>query len=133
MVELKKGDKIRTKGLGGVVDHYGIFVGDLSGGGPWVMHNNKPRGVQRITLAAFLNGNQPVLRRVTDDPAAQEAIVRRALAMEGWSYDPVFFNCEDFANYAQIGVAYSGQVFGWLLGAIAVLMAIRPFIERKSR
>jgi hypothetical protein len=54
----------------------------------------------------------------------QEEIVQRALSLLGERYDLILFNCEDLANYAQTGVAYSPQVlfFGLaIVGAAALL------------
>jgi len=124
MIEIKEGDKIRTEGLGGAVRHYGIYVGRDLYTRPCVAHNNKGVGVQVTTYDAFSNGNPVFIEEAApDNPAARAAIVRRALSLRGKPYNILFFNCEDFANYAYSEIPYSKQIIGACLlgiGAIAL-------------
>src|SRR5262245_28029 len=128
MIEIKEGDKIRTEGLGGAVHHYGIYVGRDPYYRPCVAHNNKGVGVQVTTFETFSNGKPVFIEEAApDDPAVRSAIVKRALKLRGKRYNLLFFNCEDFANYAYSEIPYSKQVIGACLlgsGAIALGRAI---------
>ncbi len=123
---IREGDKIRTEGFGGAVDHYGIYVGRDPRYGPCVAHNNKGVGVQVTTYDAFSNGKQVFIEEAApDDPAVRAAIVRRALSLRGKPYNLLFFNCEDFANYACSETPYSKQVIGACLLGIGVMALAR--------
>lgn len=123
---VREGDKIRTEGFGGAVDHYGIYVGQDPRYGPCVAHNNKGVGVQVVTWAAFSNGKPVFIEEpVPDDPAERRAIVQRALSQVRKPYSLLFYNCEDFANHAYSKTPYSKQVIGACLLGIGVMALAR--------
>jgi hypothetical protein len=118
----KKGDKIWTEGPW-ATKHYGIYLGYDVDGIACVVHNNKGTGVEVTSFDAFSSGNPVFLEQsAPDDPRKQEEIAQRALSLLGRQYDLISFNCEDLANYAQTGTAYSTQVFFW--GAVGVGAAV---------
>lgn len=120
----KKGDKIWTEGPWGT-RHYGVVLGYVVGYGLCVIHNDKGTGVVWTTFDVFSNGRPVSLEwAAPDDPWVQEEIIQRARSLLGRQYDLFLFNCEDLANYAQTGFAYSPQLlfFGLVaVGATALL------------
>lgn len=130
VIYCKKGDKIWTEGPW-ATKHYGIYLGYGVNNIAYVVHNNKGTGVEVTSFEEFSNSKPVFLEQASpNDQRAQEAIAQRALSLLGQEYDLVWFNCEDFANYAQTGTAYSTQVFGWGLAAVLGLLAIRPLFAR---
>jgi hypothetical protein len=125
----KKGDKIWTEGSWST-KHYGIFWGHGVDSVAYVVHNNKGTGVEVTSFEEFSNGKPVFLEQASPgDPRAQEEIAQRALSLLGRQYDLIWFNCEDFANYAQTGTPYSKQVLGWGLAALVGLLLIRPTFQ----
>jgi hypothetical protein len=117
----KEGDTLRIVGADGAVWHYGKLIPNYGQYGPCVVHNNKGVGIQIDYYEVFCDGQIPeVTRPAPDDPIAQREIVNRALsAVEKQGYSTLFYNCEDFVNWAHDGVPYSKQVLG-LCGLVLV-------------
>lgn len=124
-IELQIGDMIRVDRVG--YSHVGIYTGSSWFGGPDVIHNNKGGGVERTTLAQFSGGSPVILhRRVTQNYFEQLQIVRRAESLIGKAYDLILFNCEQAANWAQIGKAVSPQLqtvgfIGLIVGLVSMV------------
>jgi hypothetical protein len=83
-------------------------------------------------LQAFSNGKfVSIAQSAPDDPVAQDRIIQRAESLLGTQYDLIGFNCETFANLAQTGNGYSGQVlFLGILGVGDAVLLARALQKR---
>lgn len=120
LMTLEVGDKIRRCGPLGLW-HYGIFVGAQGPNGEDVVHNSKERGVVLVHFHSFAGGKECFIERRAATGFG-EVVAQRALNLRGTHFDLLSFNCEHFANVAQVGERSSGQLQG--AGIVAGLIAI---------
>jgi len=104
---LQPGDVlVRNKSVFGVVDHYGLYVGNGR-----VIDNHPERGVSVIGLHDFLSGRGlERIKRFRGNSFARNQVVNRAYSMLGMSYHLTRFNCEDFVHVAWNSGKKSQQV-----------------------
>ncbi len=123
---IKPGDGlVRSKSFLGLIDHYGLFVGQSM-----VIENHPLHGVRLITLAEFFQGRQLLrVKRFPGNEWSRRSAVDKAYKMIGARYDVFDFNCEHFVNHIHdVGIKSNqaevakGLVFGLLaIGFIAAI------------
>lgn len=123
---IKPGDGlIRSKSFLGLIDHYGLYVGQSK-----VIENHPLHGVRLTSLTEFLNGRQ--LLKIKSFPGndwSRRIAMGKAYEMIGTHYNVLDFNCEHFVNHIHnLGIKSDqadlakGLVFGVLaLGLIAAI------------
>ncbi len=87
---------VRNKSLMGVVDHYGLYIGNGQ-----VIDNHPSRGVSIVTIGSFLSGRN--LERVNyfkGNAWERNRVVEWAYSMLGRKYHLTEFNCEHFVRMA---------------------------------
>ena len=82
-----------------------------------IVHNSKQSGVCVVSWNDFAQGQQVRLLRRPSSPEHQQAILARAAANSGHSYDAVAANCEHFTDFCYNGV--QGQSPTLLKGVLA--------------
>lgn len=118
--QLEVGDMIAAQRVG--FKHVGVYIGPQPDGRD-VIHNNKFGGVALCTFAEFANGDSvSIHQKAKGGWFERHAIVRKAHSLIGQKYDLFTFNCEQFANLVQRGMAESPQLQGAAaLGVVGLL------------
>jgi hypothetical protein len=112
----------------GAFTHFGILVSHGDGGFPTVISNSGKAGrVIEQHLPAFGGGEEV---RIVGYPGelSEKAVVQRAVGLLVRRYDPLFYNCEHFANDVHGMVVRSRQVWAVVavvVGAIALVRYLR--------
>ncbi len=103
----------KKKGLGRILDHYIIYLGD------GVFIGNLKGSVKTISLKELhelLKDYEPVrIRRFSGNHFDVQNAIRRAYQRLGQKYSYLGFNCEHYANWVQYGKERSGQVNNGLM------------------
>lgn len=125
---LKSGDIIVVpKSRLNIVQHYVVYWGMDINGNHFYLENNYKYGVRYITEADFVASN-PFFNKIIPFPGNEyerSAAIERAVSCIGKGYNVAVFNCENYANFVQTGVAHSEQVNKangiMLIGLLAVI------------
>lgn len=131
--QLEVGDLIATKKSGGLIKHFGVFVGYGVMRSPVVVSSSGRHGrVVAETLTDFCGGHLPEYFRVAAPRLDRAEITRRALNAIGARYDLFGFNCEHFVHYAHGYPIGSPQVRSWLAltGSVATILSAAAYSSR---
>jgi len=104
---LRPGDVlVRNKSFLGVIDHYGLYVGNGQ-----IIDNHPARGVSIIGLSSFLNGRKlKQIKRFEGNSYKRNQVINKAHSMIGMNYHLTQFNCEHFVTEAWGAGRQSRQV-----------------------
>jgi cell wall-associated NlpC family hydrolase len=109
------GDHLTVVRPGSWVTHHGIYYGN-----GWVIHAEKGRAVEWVTLAEFASGGIPEVKYRPATWQEAQMTLAGAEARIGVPYDPLTANCEHLVTSAQTGVAASPTARGLVgLGIVA--------------
>ena len=112
----------KKKGLGRVLNHYIVYVGD------GVFIGNLKQGVKLLTyseLLELLSDYEPVRAIPFNGSDYQRVqVVNRANARIGDRYSLLNFNCEHFANWVQKGKESSSQVIVGLFAFALIIFGL---------
>ena len=87
---------VRNKSVFGIIDHYGLYVGNGE-----VIDNHPDRGVGIVGLGEFLGSRQlERIARFKGNAHGRRNVVNKAFSMLGMRYHLTNFNCEHFVNVA---------------------------------
>jgi len=103
---------ITPKSIFNIIEHYVIYLGVNQYGQEIYIENDYKNGVQLITGETFCFKNSVAkrVRRFEGDETQRYWAVERAKSLLTSKYDLANFNCENFANFVQLGTSFSTQV-----------------------
>lgn len=110
---------IRNKSLFGIIDHFGVYVGDNR-----IIENHPDSGVRLVSWDQFFQGrNLNRVRKFLGSPQDRMNAVNHAHSYLGTPYHLMDFNCESFANMVQ-GMGKRSQQVGVFAGLVIAGLAI---------
>lgn len=95
-----------------LIQHHAIYWGVDQNGVHWVLENKENVGVRAIRLSDFLKDCIEITRidYFKGKEYQRRNAIHRAEKLIGKPYQLWEFNCENYANYVQLGKAFSKQV-----------------------
>ena len=125
------GDVLAVMKPGGLVKHFGVFVGCDPFGAPVVVSASAIHGrVVAQTFTEFCTGQCPEYYRVASRRLSEAEITRRALHAIGTPYELFKANCEHLVRHIHGFMPVSPQVLAWLTlaGSTAVVLGAAALI-----
>ncbi|MEO5910837.1 MAG: lecithin retinol acyltransferase family protein [Pelobium sp.] len=95
-----------------IVQHHGIYLGQNSLGTHLFAENNIGSGVKILSADNFFGKTKLITRieKFQGSISERNECIKRALALQGKTYDLLEFNCEHYSNIIQHNTSTSSQV-----------------------